>query len=177
MVKEQKRFEIGDWIVHYYYGIGRVKDIVDKGLDENRNTFYKVSTKEIDYWIPMDQEDIDHIEPIRLKEDFENALFIFTQIPQPIGKHYKTRKKIIHERWLDGSLETRAALIRDLNGRLKLEKLSFNEKTMFEKVKRYYIAEWIIADKSLKRKDAQKKMRIALKKGVNKAKLSQKDEE
>jgi len=177
VVKKEKRFEIGDWIVHYYYGIGRVKDIVDKGLDENRNTFYKVSTKEIDYWIPMDHEDIDHIEPIRSKENFESALKILSEIPQPIGNRYKTRKKRIHERWLDGRLENRAELIRDLHGRLKLEKFSFSEKTMFEKVKRYYIDEWIIADKSLKRKDAQKQMRMALIKGVKKAKLSQEDEE
>jgi len=177
MAAKEKRFEIGDWIVHYYYGVGRVKDIVDKGLNKNRNTFYKVSTKEIDYWLPMDQEDIDHIEPIRSKKDFECALNIFAEIPQPIGKHYKTRKKRIHERWLDGSLENRAKLIRDLNGRLKLEKLSFSEKTMLEKVKRYYIAEWVIADKSLKRKDAQKKMRIALKKGVKKAKLAPKNDD
>jgi RNA polymerase-interacting CarD/CdnL/TRCF family regulator len=177
VAKKQNRFEIGDWIIHYYYGIGKVKDIVDKGLNENRNTFYKVSTKEIDYWIPMDQEDIDHIEPIRSKEDFENALEILSQEPEPIGKHYKTRKKRIHDRWLDGSLNNRAELIRDLHGRLKLEKLSFSEKEMFEKVKRYYIAEWIIADKFMKRRDAKKMMRKALKEGVKKAKLSQKVEE
>lgn len=177
MVKDNNRFEIGDWIVHYYYGIGRVKDIVEKGLEDNKNTFYKVSTKEIDYWIPIDREDSDHIEPIRTKKDFENAYEILSQPPKPIGKHHKTRKKRIHDRWLEGNLNSRAKLIRDLHGRLKLEKLNFSEKEMFEKVKRFYVAEWVIADSSMTRKEARNKMNIALKEGVKKAKLLQKDEE
>lgn len=173
MTKKDMRFEIGDWIVHYYYGIGKVKDIVEKGLEDNKNTFYKVSTKEIDYWIPIDREDSDHIEPIRSKKDFENAYIILSSAPEPIGKHYKTRKKRIHNRWLEGSLTSRAKLIRDLNGRLKLEKLSFSEKEMFEKVKRFYIAEWIMTDKALTRKDARKRLKTALKESVTKAKKAQ----
>jgi len=177
VAKNNNRFEIGDWIVHYYYGIGRVKDIVEKGLEDNKNTFYKVSTKEIDYWIPIDREDADHIEPIRSKKDFEYAYEILSQPPKPIGKQYKTRKKRIHDRWLEGNLPSRAKLIRDLNGCLKLEKLSFNEKETFEKVKRYYIAEWITADETLTQKNARKRLNNALKESVIKAKIAQKNAE
>lgn len=174
---KNSRFNIGDWVVHYYYGVGQVKDIVEKGLDGNEKIFYKVSTKDIDYWIPLEEEDSDHIEPIRSKKDFNQALKIIAEAPEPIAQHHKTRKKRIHDRWLEGNLQSRARLLRDLHGRLKLEKLSFSEKEMLEKVRLFFINEWIITDQSLTRKEAKKKIRKALKEGVKKARKAQTDTE
>jgi CarD family transcriptional regulator len=171
--KEHTRFNVGEWVVHYYHGVGKVKGIVEKGLDGNEKTFYKVSTKEIDYWIPVEDEDVEHIEPIRSKKDFENALEIIAQIPIPIADHHKSRKKKIHDRWLEGNLTSRAELLRDLHGRMKLEKLSFSEKEVLEKVKRYFISEWIISDKTLTKKQAKTRLRQALKLSIKAARRAQ----
>jgi len=176
VAKESSRFSVGDWIVHYYHGIGQVKDIVEKGLEGNEKTFYKVSTKEIDYWIPFEDADSEHLEPIRSKQDFKEALEILASQPEPIAMHHKSRKKKIHDRWMDGNLLSRARLMRDLNGRLKLEKLSFSEKSMLEKVRKYFINEWIIVDENLTKSQAKKKIRKALKMGVKEAKKERKKE-
>jgi hypothetical protein len=48
---------------------------------------------------------------------------------------------------------------------------------MFEKVKRFYIAEWIMTDKALTRKDARKRLKLALRESVTKAKMAQKEAE
>lgn len=177
VAKKSLRFNIGDWIVHYYHGVGQVKDIVEKGLEGNEKTFYKVTTKDIDYWIPLDDEDSDHIEPIRTEQDFNDALAVLASKPVPIAKHHKSRKKKIHDRWMDGNLMNRAKLLRDLNGRLKLKKLSFSEKEMLEKVRRYFISEWLIVDSSLTQAKAKKKIRKALKIGVKEAKKEMKEKE
>ncbi len=174
--KENTRFDIGDYIVHYYHGVGKVKDIVEKGLDGNQKLYYKVSTKKIDYWIPMEDEGSEHIEPIRSKEDFDEALKIIEKKPVPIAKHHKTRKKRIHDRWMIGSLQSRAELLRDLYGRLKLEKLSFSEKQMMEKVQNFFISEWLITDQDLSRKQAMKNLRTALKASVKKGRKDRKKE-
>lgn len=177
VAKKSLRFNIGDWIIHYYHGVGQVKDIVEKGLEGNEKTFYKVTTKDIDYWIPIEDEDSDHIEPIRTEQDFEEALKVLASKPEPIANHHKSRKKKIHDRWLDGDLLSRAKLLRDLNGRLKLIKLSFSEKEVLGKVRRYFINEWLIVDSNLTRKKAKKKIRKALKIGVKEAKKEQKEDE
>lgn len=175
VTKKSSRFNVGDWIVHYYHGVGQVKDVVEKGLDGNEKTFYKVSTRDIEYWIPIEDEDSEHLEPIRSKRDFEKALEILASCPEPIAKHHRTRKKRIHDRWMDGDLMSRAKLMRDLNGRLKLEKLSFSEKQVLEKVRQYFINEWIIVDENLTKAKAKKKIRNALKIGVKIAKEEQKE--
>lgn len=169
VTKELTKFHVGDWIVHYYHGVGKVIGVVEKGLADNRQKFYKVSTKEIDYWLPYDNVDVDHIEPLRTKQDFEEALKILTKPPRTIAEHHKSRKKRIHERWLQGDLVSRAKLMRDLNGRLKFEKLSYNEKEMLEKVRKYFINEWVIADRTLNRKKAKTKIKKALQLGIEKA--------
>jgi len=157
--------------------VGKVEDIVEKGLEGNEKVFYKVSTKDIDYWIPLEDEDTDHIEPIRSKKEFDQALKIIAEAPKPIAEHHKSRKKRIHDRWLEGNLDSRARLLRDLHGRLKLEKLSFSEKETLENVRQFFINEWIITDQSLSRKEAREKLRKALKTSVKKAKKMQKDKE
>ena len=173
--RDKSRFKIGDWIVHYFHGVGKVKDIVKKGLDGNKKTFYKVTTSDIDYLIPIDDEDADHIEPIRSKQDFEDALYVLAKSPEPISEHHKSRKKLIHDRWLEGDLISRAELLRDLNGRQKLEKLSFSEKEVLAKIENYFINEWIITNKSLTKKTANKRLHKALITGVNKARKNIKD--
>ena len=168
---------MGDWVVHYYHGIGKIEDIVEKGLDGNQKLYYKVSTKNIDYWIPLEDEGSDHIEPIRSKEDFAEALKIIEQKPIPIAQHHKSRKKKIHDRWMIGSLESRAELLRDLHGRLKLEKLSFSEKEVLEKVKNFFISEWLITDKKLTRNQAKRKLRVALNSSVKKGRKARRQAE
>lgn len=168
VVLENTRFKVGDWVIHYYHGVGKVESIVEKGLGKNQKMFYKVTTDDIEYWIPIEDGESDHIEHIRSKSAFNDALKILAQSPKPIGKHHKTRKKRIHDRWRIGSLQSRAELLRDLHGRLKLKKLSFSEKEMLKTIRRYFIDEWLIVDKSLTRKNARKKIRTALKESVKK---------
>lgn len=174
---EKTRFAIGDWIVHNFHGIGRIEDIIEKGLNGNKKLYYRVSAKEIEYWIPLEDDDSDLIEPVRTKSEFVQALDIIGKKPRPIAKHHKSRKKKIHDRWRIGSLESRAELLRDLYGRLKLKKLSFSEKEMMEKIRDYFLNEWLIADQDLTRKAARKKLRAALKSSVKKGRRSRKKEQ
>lgn len=175
LTKQKLRFHIGDWVVHYFHGVGKIEGIVKKGLAEQEKMYYKVSTKDMDYWIPLKDEMSDHIEPIRKPEEFEDALLVLAEIPEPIGKHHKTRKKRIHERWMDGDLTSRAELLRDINGRRRSNKLSFNEREMLDKVKKYFINEWLITDKSLTRANANKEINKALQKSMNKVKEPEED--
>jgi RNA polymerase-interacting CarD/CdnL/TRCF family regulator len=168
-LKRKLRFKIGEWIVHHIHGVGQVHDIEEKGLDGEKNTFYKVTTKEIDYWIPIEDEDKEHLEPLRSKEDFFCALEILSQPPEPISDHPQSRKKQIQEKWLEGNLMSRAELIRDLNGRMTFDHLNFNEKELLEKATADYINEWVIADDTLTHIQAEMHINNALEEGLIRA--------
>ncbi len=166
-IEQKPRFKIGDYIVHTSYGVGKVEDIIEKVLDNDRQAFYKISTKEIEYWLPMDNQDSDHIKPIRNKQAFEKALKILSMAPELSELTRNARINLIHDRWLDGSLEGRAKLLRDLNGRHNAGKLNYQEKQMLDKVRRFFVREWILADPSLTEAQAEGLMNKALKVGIN----------
>ncbi len=165
--KKALRFKIGDWIVHYSHGIGKVIDIVEKVFEGYQETFFKVATSEIEYWLPINQADAEHIEPIRSKKDFDQAIQVVSKPPNPMSEPHNRNKKIIYERWLDGSLSARAALLRDLHGRNNLKELSYDEKEILGKIENFFIDEWIITNPSLSRLDAKQRLQGALEKSID----------
>lgn len=167
--KVKQKFKTGEWIVHQYHGVGEIKGILEKGLNEDRKTFYKIKTKKNTYWLPVGAEDSDRIEPLRNKKDFKHALKILAEKPEKIAKSHKSRKKLIHERWKDCDLESRASLLRDLNGRLNRKHLNFDERQTYKRVRGQFIDEWLLVDPSLSQKEAQKAIQQALKESIRKA--------
>lgn len=162
VAKKKLRFQIGDWVVHYSYGVGKVVDIIEKGLEGQQETFFEVSTSEIRYWIPIDKADSAHIEPIRSERDFDHAIQIIAKPPQQMTETQNRNKRVIYERWLDGSLLARAALIRDLHGRNKIRELSYDEKVTYEKAENFFISEWIITNPDLSKTIAKQRLNKAL---------------
>jgi RNA polymerase-interacting CarD/CdnL/TRCF family regulator len=160
--KKSLRFKVGDWIVHDNYGVGEVVDITDKDLDGQRETFFKVTAAEIEYWLPSDKADAEHIKRIRSKAEFDQALDILSEPPDLMTEPSHRNKRLINERWLDGSLPSRAALIRDLNGRNHTKELSYDEKRTFERAENFFINEWIISNPSLSKTKAKQKLNEAL---------------
>jgi RNA polymerase-interacting CarD/CdnL/TRCF family regulator len=160
--KKSLRFKVGDWIVHDNYGVGEVVDIMDRDLDGQRDTYFKVSAAEIEYFLPSDKAGADHIKTIRSQKEFDQALEIISEPPSLMSEPSHRNKRVITERWLDGSLPARAALIRDLNGRNHIKELSYDEKRTFEKAENFFINEWIISNPSLTKIKAKQKLNEAL---------------
>jgi RNA polymerase-interacting CarD/CdnL/TRCF family regulator len=164
------KFKVGDWIVHTNNGIGQVLEIVEKVLEGKQQTFFRVCTSEIEYWLPNDVADAEHIKPIRTEKEFEDAMQTISEPPEPMNEPQNRMKRLIYERWLDGSLQSRAALIRDLNGRNSIRELSFDEKMTFEKAENVFINEWIISNPTLSKANARKRLNDALELSIQNAK-------
>jgi RNA polymerase-interacting CarD/CdnL/TRCF family regulator len=162
VAKKTLRFKVGDWIVHYSYGVGKVVDIAEKVLDGQEETYFKVSTADIEYWLPSEKAGADHITPIRSKKEFDQALQIISKPPVLMSDPPSRHSRLIYERWLDGSLHARAALIRDLHGMNTVKKLNYDEKRAYDKAENFFINEWIISNPSLSKITAKKMLNEAL---------------
>jgi len=161
--KKDLRFEVGDWIVHDSYGVGEVVGIVEKVLDGHQETFFKVSTTDIEYWLPCETADAEHIRRIRSQKEFEQALKIISKPADVMSDPPSRHRQMINERWQDGSLTARAALIRDLHGMSDVKKLSYDEKRAYDKAENFFINEWVISNPSLSKNTAKKMLNDALK--------------
>lgn len=164
----KSKYKIGDWLVHHQFGVGEIKDIIEKGLEEDRKTFYKVKTKKNTYWLPVGDEDNDRVEPLRNKKEFNTMLEILAAKPEKIASNHKSRNKEIHERWKEGTLESRARLMRDLSGRLNRKSLNFNERQLLKKIQTQFIDEWLLVDPKIDGKEAKQKVQQALQESAKK---------
>ena len=164
----KSKYKVGKWLVHHQFGVGEIKDIVEKGLGEDRKTFYKVQTKKNTYWLPVGEEENDRVEPLRNKKDFKATLEILATKPEKIATSHKSRQKEIQERWKEGSLESRTRLMRDLNGLLNRKTLNFNERQTLKRIQTQFIDEWLLVDPNLDRKEAKKRVQEALTKSSKK---------
>jgi CarD family transcriptional regulator len=169
--KKAPEFDVGDWIVHYYYGVGEVVDIVDKVLDGQQETYIKVETPDIEYWLPRDKSDAEHIKPVRSEQEFDQAIEIMSESPDLESGTQSRNKRLIYQRWLDGSLPARAALLRDLHGRDKIKGLSYDDKNTYEKAEKFFINEWVISNPSLSKIKAKQKLNEALALSLQREKL------
>ncbi len=149
------RFRVDDWVVHYSHGVGKVVDIVEKNLEGEDVKFFKIQATNIEYWLPVNLANADHIEPIRSEKDFDKAMDVIKQIPTPMTLPHNQTKRQIYERWLDGSLSSRASLMRDLQGRDHLKVLNYDEKELLAKIEEFFIHEWTIIKPSLSKQKAR----------------------
>lgn len=168
----KSKYKIGEWLVHHQFGVGEIKDITEKGLGEDRKTFYKVQTKKNIYWLPVGEEDSGRIEPLRTKKVFKTMLEILAAKPEKIASNHKSRNKEIQERWKEGTLESRVRLMRDLSGRLNRKTLNFNERQLLKKIRTQFIDEWLLVEPKLDRKDAKKMVQEALKESSQKDRMN-----
>ncbi len=161
--KRKTRFKVGDWTVHYNFGVGEVEDILEKGVGADRQVFYKIKTDKITYWLPLDNEDCNYIQHIRNHNDFRKAINVLSLTPDPMETQFRVRKNIVHERSLDGSLSGRATLIRDLNGWDKVHNLNYKEKMLLTSLCQTFIDEWVKSDQSITLIEAKDRLKDALK--------------
>jgi len=89
--KTRAKYHAGEWIVHYFHGVGKIEEIVDKGLPGKEKTYYRVSTGEMKYWLPVEDQDSNHIKPIRTKSEFDEALVELGKAPKSLANNYRTR--------------------------------------------------------------------------------------
>jgi RNA polymerase-interacting CarD/CdnL/TRCF family regulator len=159
-------YKKGDWIVHAYYGVGQIRGTDRKAIDGVKKKYYRVKTKTMTYWLPIDNSNADHIRPVASKNLFTRSLKIIQKKPHKMANDYRSREKQISEAFSACSLKSLAALIRDLYGRRAFGKINAREGEILERAKGFFINEYVVVtDTDLD--DAKKVLEKALVQSVS----------
>lgn len=145
MSEELYQFEVGDWIVHKYYGVGEIKDTEKRPIHGEKVECYRVKTKDAAYWLPVQNADNERIRRVANKSRFKKAISELKGEPEKMAKNYRTRnariKQIMFE---NGSLVKMAGLFRDLMALKEGKKLNNTEKFAVEKIRERFVREWSV---------------------------------
>lgn len=140
-----QNFAPGTWIVHAFYGIGRIKGLECKQISGDEAEYYKITTADSTFWIPVDQMDSDILRPLSSPEDIQQAITILQRPPQEMSSNYKVRQSRIKETQKENSPKAIARLVRDLRALQKKKGvLNHNESTAFRQLKEQFAREWAL---------------------------------
>lgn len=162
MTKVKLELSEGDWIVHSRHGLGQITGMDTKELLGDHKVFYVVKTKSITYWLPVAESISSCIRPVASPQTFKKALKIAAEEAQPMENNFRRRLTYIKEQIQDGSLVSKAALIRDMYARNACKDIHINEKRILETLQQQFINEWVVAC-DIEPEDAHIELRKALK--------------
>ena len=137
-------FSTGQWIVHHYYGVGQVKGIEKKILDGQEVSYYKVKTRNSQYWIPTKSEDNSRLRPLSSPAQIKTIGRILKRRPEEMDPDHMQRKRLIKEVLSEGSLNDMARIIRDLSARQMDKKLNPTEEDALKRFKDRLVREWAV---------------------------------
>lgn len=151
-------FEIGDWIVHNYYGVGQIKRIEKRPIHGERVKTFRVKTKDGVYWVPVRKMENPRIRRVVNKRKLRRALRVLNSKPEEMEKNYKTRHARISNVFEDGSIREFMKLLRDLYALRETKKLNNTEREAVDKLEERLTREYA-ASYEISIPDARKKLR------------------
>jgi RNA polymerase-interacting CarD/CdnL/TRCF family regulator len=142
--KKPDSLKKGDWIVHTYYGIGQIKSVETKTIDNQKSRYYKVKTRNSTYFIPVGQVDADRVRLVGSDYKLRKSKKILKAPPIALPDDHNERKKLLAETASDSSMEVSAETIRDLMYRKQNEGLNDYEEKTLQTVEKMFVREWAI---------------------------------
>jgi RNA polymerase-interacting CarD/CdnL/TRCF family regulator len=117
-----------------------------KAIDGVKKTYFRVKAKNMTYWLPVENSDVNHIRPVGTKNIFTRSLKIIRKEPNEMAQDYREREKDISAAFSACSIKSLALLIRDLYGRRIVHGTkSMRDGDILKKAKSLFVREYAIA--------------------------------
>ena len=137
------KFAENDWIVHSYYGVGKIEAVETKTISGEENDYFRVKTTDITYWLPLDQTEDEQIRSLASPEEVDAIIAILKKSPKALSSNAKLRQTHIKEARQLNTFQSKARIIRDLHGHFRGKgDRSVNERHIYTTSRQRLIKEW-----------------------------------
>lgn len=135
-------YQIGDKVIHWTYGTGRIIAIDEKILTGQTRQYYVIDTEQLTLWVPVDQAGENSIRPPTERFAFKALLNTLRSPAEVLPDHHFERKNQLVERMQKRKLVNICAVIRDLTTRSQLQNLNNNDRTVLRRAEECLLDEW-----------------------------------
>lgn len=135
----------GDWLVHCYHGLGRVREIESKRINGEEAEYYRVEADDAVFWVPVEGSEDSHVRPVTPRHKLMKALKVLQAPPRKMADAYQKRQQRIRAAKNDGSIDAICSIIRDLTARRMEKGLNENEKRALGFFKGLLLHEWSVS--------------------------------
>jgi RNA polymerase-interacting CarD/CdnL/TRCF family regulator len=138
-------FKVGDVVVHWNFGLGKVVAIEVKNIHSREMLCYVVKIRELTIWVAADDPDTSSIRQPTSKDQFGQLFSILKSEGEPLPVDRFDRKLYLSERMKNGTLDSMCRAIRDILRFGKEKKLNDNDKSALERARNFLLNEWTLS--------------------------------
>lgn len=139
------RYAVGDTVVHWTYGLGKVIAIDEMDLAGATQPYYVVEVERLKLWIPLEEAHDGSIRPPLESSQFETLFAILKTRGQPLPDHFDQRKNGLRARMQKRTLADVCHVIRDLSDRSRHYNLNDNDAAVLFRAQEHLLDEWVIS--------------------------------
>ena len=135
-------FKIGDPVMHWTYGFGKIVKMEERVLSGKKTLYYAVKSRDLTVWVPADDNLDSRLRPPTSPKEFEKLFEILTGSEEPLSDDRHVRKTFLTDQLKDGRAESVCRVIRDLFAYQKRKSLNENDQHLMRRVQSVLLGEW-----------------------------------
>lgn len=142
---EPVKYNIGDTIVHWTYGLGTIVAIDQKDIAGVTQQYYVVAVEPLKIWVPVEEANGCSIRFPTESIHF-TALFDILRTPgELLPDHQFQRKNELRDRMQKRTLGALCHVIRDLTDRSRQHPLNQNDTSVLSRAEEHLLDEWVLS--------------------------------
>jgi RNA polymerase-interacting CarD/CdnL/TRCF family regulator len=138
-------YQIGDQVVHWLYGLGKVTSIDEMSLAGQTRLYYVVVIDQLTIWVPVVETGQSCLRIPTTSSDFKLLLNLFDGPGTQLPDHQHERQKELAQRMQRKTLGDICHIICDLNSRSRVQKLTRNDYSVLKRAKELLLIEWEVS--------------------------------
>jgi RNA polymerase-interacting CarD/CdnL/TRCF family regulator len=135
-------YKVGDTVVHWAYGTGKIVAVADKGLPGYPCSYYVIEGSHQTLWVPVEENDRGSLHLPTTRSDFKLLFNILRGQGEKLPNNSYQRQDQLEERMQKASPTELCLVIRDLNRRSQTEKLNSNDIWVLKQAQSCLLDEW-----------------------------------
>jgi RNA polymerase-interacting CarD/CdnL/TRCF family regulator len=144
MYEQVMDFRVGDVVVHWAYGLGKIVQLEEKNLSGDASMFYVVKIRDMTLWVPIKETGESCLRMLTPARDFQELFLILGSPGEPLSTDRLERKLHLADLMKKGTLKAVCQVIRDLTYQKRTKKLNDNDNTILNRAKSFLLDEWSI---------------------------------
>ncbi len=154
-------YEVGDTVIHWTHGPGKVIAIEERDLAGVNQAYYVVEVGLLTLWIPAEAENQNSLRPPMEGNQFKHLINILQTPGEPLSDNYTKRRFALRDRIQKRTLADLCYLIRDLTYRSHQHNLNQNDSDVLFRAEEYLLDEWVLS-LGIERSSAQQELDVIL---------------
>ena len=161
MSERNMSFQVGDQVIHWVYGLGKIIRMDEKVLAGHKSKYYVVQIRDLTLWVPLNGNGEHCLRFPTPARDFPELFNILASPGEPLSTDRFMRKTQLTEILKDRTLESICRVVRDLVFYKRTKKINENDNSISAHARNFLLNEWSVA-LSISQQQAEHELRKLL---------------